>query len=330
MYQEFYGLHEPPFELTANPKYLYLTGGHREALSNLEYGLSAAKAVTLLIGEAGMGKTTLLKAALVSPRCRDVRAVCVNNPTLTRTEFVEMLARSFSLSLAARQSKTALLEELESALHERRSRGQISALVVDEAQSLSTEILEEIRLLANIETSDVKLLPLVLVGQPLLATRLDEPGMRQLKQRVALRCEMSPLTQAETGAYIAARIRTAGGVAARIFTRQAVGLIHDYSQGLPRTINVVCDNALATGFALGRQPVDQEIVREVGRDFRLTSTTPQSRWPAAATATREMPGGPAGALSHQTTEDTEEQSEPDQAADYDRFRFFRMRRLIGR
>jgi len=326
MYQEFYGLVEPPFELTANPKYLYLTPGHREALSNLQYGLSAAKAVTLLIGEAGMGKTTLLKAALASERCRQVRAVCVNNPTLTRSEFLEMLARTFALSVAARQSKTVLLEELDRALLERRSRGEISALVVDEAQSLSTEILEEIRLLANIETSETKLLPLVLVGQPALADRLDDPSLRQLKQRVALRCGMPTLTQPETGAYIAARIKTAGGVAARMFTRQAVDLIHDYSQGLPRTINVICDNALASGFAVGKQPVDQEIVREVGRDFRLVEMT-QPRWPIAGSTRTD-----ALALNTDTAQppsDNDEQTLPD-AADYARFRFFRMKRLIGK
>ena len=213
MYQDFFGLRELPFELTANPTYLYLTPRHREALSNLQYGLIGAKAVTLLTGEAGTGKTTLLKAALESDRCIQVRAVYVNNPTLTRGEFVEMLARSFCLSSFARQSKVVMLEELEDILLERRSHGEISALVVDEAQSLSTEILEEIRLLANIETPQGKLLPLVLAGQPELALRLEDPGLRQLKQRVALRCEITPLTLAETAAYMATRIKAAGGVA---------------------------------------------------------------------------------------------------------------------
>ena len=161
MYQEFFGLREPPFELTSNPRWLYLTPTHREALSNLEYGLAAAKAVTVLIGEAGTGKTTLLNAALASPRCSHVRCVCLNNPMLTRTEFVHTLARSFCLSADSAASKAVLLEELERAVREARSRGEITALVIDEAQSLSTELLEEIRLLANLETSDQKLLPLV-------------------------------------------------------------------------------------------------------------------------------------------------------------------------
>lgn len=269
MYKAFYGLRELPFELTTNPKYLFMTPRHREALSNLQYGLFSAKAVTVLIGEAGTGKTTLLRAALDSDRCRDVRCVYLNNPALTRQEFVEMLARRFELSPAAAQSKTVLLTELEQVLRERRGRGEITALVVDEAQSLSSELLEETRLLANIETATEKLLPLVLAGQPELSTRLNDPSLRQLKQRVALRCDIPSFELPETAAYIASRIRTAGGEAARLFTREAVMLIHERSRGIPRTISVMCDNALLSGFALDRRPVDREIVLEVSRDFDL-------------------------------------------------------------
>jgi general secretion pathway protein A len=269
MYQEFCGLRELPFELTANPKYLYLTPRHREALSNLQYGLSAGKAVTLLIGEAGTGKTTVLKAALTSDRCRHVRSICLNNSALTRAEFIETLARRLGLSAQAARSKAVLLDELESVLRQGRSRGEITALVIDEAQSLDTNLLEEIRLLANIETVTEKLLPLVLIGQPELSMRLERRVLRQLKQRVALRCEITPFDLPETAGYIATRIRTAGGAAIRLFTREAVMLIHEYSGGVPRMINVICDNALMHGLALGRRPVDREIVREVGRDFCL-------------------------------------------------------------
>jgi type II secretory pathway predicted ATPase ExeA len=180
MYQRFYGLRELPFELTPNPRYLYLTPRHREALSNLQYGLSSAKATTLLIGEAGTGKTTLLKGALESDRCRHVRPIYLNNPALTRGEFLETLADRFGLSAQAAQSKAVLLNELERTLHERRARGEITALVIDEAQSLSNELLEEVRLLANIETATEKLLPLILAGQPELAARLEDPSLRQL------------------------------------------------------------------------------------------------------------------------------------------------------
>jgi len=269
MYQEFYGLRELPFELTANPKYLYLTPLYREALSTLQYGLSAAKAITVLIGEAGTGKTTLLRAALASERCRQVHCVYLSNPALTRGEFFEMLARTLGLSADAARSKAVLLDELESALRASRSRGEITALVVDEAQVLSVGLLEEIRLLANIETVTEKLLPVVLVGQPVFGVYLEDRGLRQLKQRVALRCEIAPFDLPETAAYIATRIKMAGGLAIQLFTREAVTLIHEHSGGIPRTISVICDNALVHGLALGHQPVGQEVVREVCRDFRL-------------------------------------------------------------
>ncbi len=274
MYQQYYGLRELPFELTPNPKFLYLTRQHREALSTLEYGLSSGKGVTVLIGEAGTGKTTLLHAALESEHCRHVTCVYLMNPTLTRNEFIEMLSVQFGLSAQAATSKATLLKELDAVLRERRARGQITALLIDEAQSLSDELLEEIRLLANNETSTEKLLSLVLAGQPELRDRLNENELRQLKQRVTLRCEIRPFTVQETAAYIAGRIRTAGGDAAKLFTREAVVLIHERSGGIPRTISVMCDNALLTGFGLGKQPVSYQMVLEVAQDFDLGET----RW----------------------------------------------------
>jgi general secretion pathway protein A len=269
MYQHFYGLRELPFDLTPDPKYLFLTRQHREALSTLEYGLSSAKGVTVLIGEAGTGKTTLVRAALKSERCHNVSCVYLINPALTRQEFVEVLSLRFGLSSHAGESKAALLEELEPVLRDRRAGGMITALVIDEAQILSGELLEEIRLLANSETATEKLLPLVLAGQPELRDRLNEPSLRQLKQRVTLRCEIVPFDQQETATYIAQRIRTAGGEAARLFTREAVMLIHERSGGIPRTISVICDNALLMGFGLGRRPVDSEVVLEIAHDFDL-------------------------------------------------------------
>jgi general secretion pathway protein A len=281
MYQRFYGLRDLPFELTPNPRYLFLTPQHREALSNLQYGLFSAKAITVLIGEAGTGKTTLLQAALDSERCRAVQCVYLNNPALTRPEFIELLARRFGLSARAEESKATLLTELEAILAERRARGQITALVVDEAQSLSLELLEEIRLLANSETATDKLLPVVLAGQPELSDRLNEPSLRQLKQRVSLRCEITPFKLEETAAYIATRIRVAGGEAASLFTREAVTLIHERARGIPRTVSVICDNALLSGLALGRQPVDSAIVAEVVRDFDLPARVEAAASPAA-------------------------------------------------
>lgn len=269
MYQAFYGLRELPFELTPNPKYLFLPSRHREGLSTLEYGLSSAKALTVLIGEAGTGKTTLLQAALESDRCRAVDGVHLNNPALTRAEFVELLAQRFCLSARAGESKAVLLAELEDVLRARRAQGEIVALVIDEAQCLSADLLEEIRLLANIETATEKLLPLVLAGQPELRDRLNEPGLRQLKQRVSLRCEILPFTVEETAAYIESRIARAGGDSRLIFSRDAVVLIHARAHGIPRLVNVICDNAMLTGFGIGRPVVDRATVLEVTQDFDL-------------------------------------------------------------
>jgi general secretion pathway protein A len=295
MYESFYGFREVPFELTANQKFLFFTAQHREALSNLEYGLSSAKPVTLLIGDAGTGKSTLLRAALASEMCRHVTSVLLDNSTLSRAEFYETLASRFDLTDNAARSKATLLGSLERKMRSRHSRRETTALIVDEAQSLPDELLEEIRLLSNMETPTSKLLPVVLAGQPELAARLNQPGLRQLKQRVALRCELKPLSLSETAAYMASRIRTAGGDPANIFTREAVTLIHEYSHGLPRTISVMCDNALMAGFALDRRPVDGDMVREVCRDFDLgVAPANPVRPPHLALVTPEGPAPESG------------------------------------
>lgn len=268
MYRAFFGLRERPFELTPNPRFVVLTNGHREALSNLEYAIASRRGITLLIGEAGTGKTTLLRLAL--QRQGDViHSVHLHNPALTRDEFVEMLALRFGLSEAATTSKTALLNELEATLRERYRRGESTVLIIDEAQTLPLELLEEVRLLGNIETDDTKLLSIILAAQPELAARLNLNPMRQLKQRIGLRCELKPLSRAEAGAYLAGRIRAAGGVGAQIFTREAVILMHERSGGIPRTLSVIADNALVSAFALGQKPVNAQIVTEVCRDFHL-------------------------------------------------------------
>src|SRR5687768_16940216 len=232
MYEQFFDLKERPFDLTPNPRYLFLTASHREALSSLDYGLAAGTGVTVLVGDAGTGKTTLIKAALESTDAGKTHAVYLNNPTLTRSEFIEFLAREFQLGEDAAASKTVLLAKLEKALYQSHARGIKTALIVDEAQSLPHELLEEIRLLANIETPTVKLLPIILAGQPELADRLNHQSLRQLKQRVGLRCSLKPLTVGETGQYITARVAVAGGRASTLFTREAVYVIHDRARGI--------------------------------------------------------------------------------------------------
>jgi general secretion pathway protein A len=275
MYEQFYGLAERPFDLTPNPRYLLLTPSHREALANLDYGISSRKGLIVLTGEAGTGKTTLLRRVMAkgvsaTSRTRSVRTVYLSNPTLDRGEFVEYLARGFGLSPDSHSSKTRLLLELEEMLLGFRRADTSVALIIDEAQSLPHALMEEVRLLANIESDTDKLLPVVLVGQPELADRLNDQALRQLKQRIALRCRLEPLDLHQTAAYIAHRLTLAGGDPASVFSRESVIDIYERTRGIPRSINVVCDNALLNGFALGRRPIGADIIAEVGDDFELT------------------------------------------------------------
>jgi general secretion pathway protein A len=283
MYERFYGLHQRPFNLTSNPRYLLLTPAHAEALSSVQYGLGSRVGIIVLLGEAGTGKTSVIRAAMASQPAGG-HFVMMNNPLLSRSEFFQHLAHGFGLSDEAAGSKTRFLSELTRVLEESVHSGRQTGLIVDEAHAVPYEILEEIRLLANMETDDDKLLPVVLTGQPELGERLNNPDLRQLKQRVALRCSLRPLRLRETAAYIAGRIGVAGGDAAKLFTAEAVHVIHKYSAGVPRTISVICDNALVTGFAADQRPVDVDIVREVCRDLDLTVAELETDEPTAAAA----------------------------------------------
>lgn len=283
LYGEFYGLREAPFDLTPNPRFLFLTARQREALGNLRYALTSAKGFALVLGDAGTGKTTLIRAVLASLSATTNRYVMVNNPTLSRQEFYEFLAREFELSAQAATSKVQFLKELQADVAARAAVGGVTGLIVDEAQSLPHELLEEIRLLGNIETTTTKLLNIVLCGQPELAARLNDSSLRQLKQRLALRCELRSLTLAETASYISGRLRVAGGSPNTILSREAVIAIFEGSRGIPRMVNVICDNALISGFAAQVKPVSVEIVEEVLRDFDLT------RGPVPASAPMRPP-----------------------------------------
>lgn len=289
MYERHYGLRERPFDLSPNPRFLFLSKGHREALVHLRYGLTGRPGLTVLIGEAGTGKTTLVRAALRMIGGGHSTVVHLANPTLTRSEFYEYLATGFGFSLAAAASKTTFLRELERGLATQ-TNGAVLALVVDEAQSLPYELLEEVRLLTNTELSNGRSLAVALVGQPELATRLADSRLRQLKQRIALRCELRSLDLGETAAYIAARVRVAGGIPEALFTRDAVSTIYEHSKGLPRTISVICDNALVSGFALDTKPVGRRVVLEVCRDFELGQVTS----PAPEEAVDTTPSAPLG------------------------------------
>lgn len=271
MYEGFFGLRERPFDLAPDPRFLFLSARHREALAHLRYGLGGRPGITVLVGEAGTGKTTLVKAALqsVNGGASAPAILHLSNPTLTMREFYEYLTAGFGFPADVSHSKTRFLKELELAMQTREETGSTLALVVDEAQSLPYELLEEIRLLTNVQTQSGKAPTVALVGQPELATRLEEQRLRQLKQRVALRCELAPLDLLETAAYIATRIRVAGGKPEFLFTRDAVTAIYEHARGIPRTIGVICDNALVNGYASETKPIGREIVLEVCRDFRL-------------------------------------------------------------
>src|SRR5712691_11143210 len=273
MYETHFGLRERPFDLTPNPRFLFMSRRHREALTHVRYGLAGRPGITVIVGEAGLGKTTLLRTALSAPDVPASRIVHLSNPTLTRLEFFEYLAAGFGFGPEAGTSKPRFLRHLEAALA--RPDAGVLAVMVDEAQSLSHELLEEVRLLTNVHGAGDRTLALMLVGQPELAARLSEPCLRQLKQRVTLRCELLPFELKETAAYISTRVRCAGGSADGLFTRDAILTIHERSGGIPRTINVICENALINGFAADVRPVGRDIVLEVCRDFDLgESATP--------------------------------------------------------
>ena len=290
LYAPFFGLNEAPFDLTPNPRFLFLTRQQAEALGNLRYALTSSRGFTLIIGDAGTGKTTLVRAALDRIGDTTSRYVVVNNPTLARAEFYDHLAQGFGLSEGARHSKTQFLKELQAQVEDRFAKGGITGLVIDEAQSLPHELLEEVRLLGNIETATAKLLNVVLCGQPELADRLNDPSLRQFKQRLALRCELRPLHLSDTASYISGRLRIAGGSPKDIFTRDAVVAIHEASAGIPRLINVIADNALIGGFAAQVKPVPVEIVDDVCRDFDVMPSLGADSGQPAASPRLALPG----------------------------------------
>jgi general secretion pathway protein A len=288
MYETFFGLRERPFDLIADPRFLFMTAGHREALTTIRYGISGQKGITMVTGAAGTGKTTLLQAALRKEQGDCVRPMHLANPILSRQEFLEFLALELDLTSGITSSKVRLLRELEQTLRQRRQDGIVTPLVIDEAQALSDELLEEVRLLANSETPTDKLLPVVLIGQPELATRLNKPSLHHLKQRVALRAALAPLDLHETADYIAERIRIAGGDIRSVFAPEAVAAIYGASGGVPRIISVICDNSLVSGFALDQRPVGPSVIAEVCGDFDL----PAPGRPAAGAIAPPSPPAP--------------------------------------
>lgn len=277
MYKAFFHLKRNPFEITPDPAFLYPTVRHFEALANLYYGIRAHKGFVVLTGEVGTGKTMVVRCLLEKLEKSQVHYAYVFNTRLSPREFLHYLAGDLGLPGVGRD-KGQLLLRLNEFLIRRHSLGQVTVLVVDEAHLLRPEVLEEIRLLTNLETSNQKLLQIALVGQPELDTRLDSPNLRQLKQRIALRYHLEPLTWEETQGYVARRLEVAGANGrAPLFPPETLALIYQHSEGYPRLINTICENGLITACAAGTPAVMVDQVEEVCRDLRLAPKLPLAR-----------------------------------------------------
>lgn len=289
MYLTFYGLTEKPFNATPDPKFLYMSPGHREALAQLLYGVQERKGFIVLTGKVGTGKTTLLHTLLQRLNGQCAVAFVVNS-TLPFGELLEYVLTDLGISKRGETGAQRLMA-LNNFLIERERAGQNTVLIVDEAQNLDAATLEQIRLLSNFETPTSKLLQILLVGQPELKNRLDLPELRQLKQRVGLRCQIQPLTPEQTRSYIRTRLRIAGGRDLALFSDSAVDRITSYSDGIPRLINTVCDHCLLFGYADQKRRIDQHAVDQAisyleegirpakqGRNLRRRRMSLLARW----------------------------------------------------
>ena len=277
MYKKFYGLKRNPFEISPDPYFLFQTERHNEALAAIYYGIARRKGFVVLTGEVGTGKTLLVRYLLELLNLQRVAFSNVFNPLLSGIDFLRYVIGDLGLKVDT-QSKSCILLELNNFLITRHSKGLPTVLVVDEAQNLMPEVLEEIRLLTNLETSQQKLLQIILAGQPELEEKLDSPDLRQLKQRIALRCRLEPLGQDQVQGYIVQRLRLAGLTqgAELLFPPETVAVIFRCSRGIPRLINTLCENSLIAAFAQQARSVAPDIVESVSAEFRLgTSAVPR-------------------------------------------------------
>jgi len=273
MYKAFFNLKRNPFEITPDPSFLFATRKHNEALASLYYGVRRHKGFVVMTGEVGTGKTLLIRCLLELLTRNQVGFAYIFNSRLNAMEFLRYVAGDFGLT-ASGKGKDELLLSISDYLVERHRKKLTTLLVVDEAHHLSAEVLEEIRLLTNLETPTQKLLQILLVGQPELNEKLDSTNLRQLKQRIALRCNLEALSEEETRAYIKRRLQLAGSNPEnRIFSDAAATAIYRHSRGIPRLINTVCENALIAAYAHQLAQIEPDIIDEVAADLRLGIVT---------------------------------------------------------
>jgi len=274
MYKRFYNLQRNPFEITPDPSFLFATKRHNEALAALYYGVKRRKGFVVMTGEVGTGKTLLVRCLLQVLNRANVAYAYVFNPRLTAMEFLQYIAGDFRIPTAGK-SKSDLLLDLSSFVIARHQKNLTTVLVVDEAHHLSSDALEEVRLLTNLETPHEKLLQILLVGQQELDEKLDSSDLRQLKQRIALRSHLSSLTLEETQGYVHCRLQLAGNTnPAQVFPMETIVELHRQSRGLPRLLNTLCENALIHGYAKQSRSISPQIIEEIAVDFRLNVELP--------------------------------------------------------
>lgn len=254
VYLEFYGLKEPPFDITPNPRYLYFSAKHREAYNHMLYGIRERKGFVQLTGEVGSGKTTLCRAVL-EELGEGFSTALILNPSLEADHLLKAIAMEFGLEVKT-MDKLEILSEMNRFLLQETGAGRVPVLIIDEAQSLENEVLEQVRLLSNLETTSSKLLQIILMGQPELRDRLNDPALRQLRQRITVRYHLESLSQAEIGHYIQHRIQVSGGKGAPYFTQPALWRIRRYTKGIPRLVNALCDKCLLAGYVHQRDRIE--------------------------------------------------------------------------
>jgi general secretion pathway protein A len=268
IYNAYFGFKENPFNISPDPEFLYRSPQHEEALANLIYGVRSRKGFIVLTGEVGTGKTTMLECLRDYLDSQRVEFAFIFNSRLSPEQFFEMMAFDFDLP-CNRKSKTDVLVALNSLLLQQADRGRTCVLIVDEAHNLEWDVLEEIRLLGNLETRQGKLLQIILAGQPELDRKLDAPNLRQLKQRIVLRCSLDALGPDEAAAYVNTRLARAGMPNQQVFSSEVLEEIYRRARGIPRLINLLCDNLLVTAFAMEQRTATIPMLDEVCHDLRL-------------------------------------------------------------